>query len=161
MLEAIKEGESRTIPIQISSAQYPLAISWDLKGQMLTASLLIGSEEVQVSGKGSVTISDPRKSIALEIGGQPMLPKEFGLQQNYPNPFNPSTTIKYDLPVDSRVTLKVFNILGEEVVTLLDEPQKAGYRSITLNASNLASGVYFYRLRAGHFVASRKLLLLK
>jgi hypothetical protein len=89
------------------------------------------------------------------------LPTHFSLEQNYPNPFNPSTTIKYEIPVESRVSLKVFNILGQEVVTLVNEEQKAGYKSVEWNAANVASGVYFYRLQAGDFTASRKLLLLK
>jgi hypothetical protein len=83
------------------------------------------------------------------------------LLQNYPNPFNPSTTIKYDLPKDLRVTLKVFNVLGQEVATLVNEEQKAGYRSVEWNAAGVASGVYFYRLDAGSFTSVKKLLLLK
>ena len=89
------------------------------------------------------------------------LPKAFVLHQNYPNPFNPSTTIKYDLPEDSRVSLRLFNILGQEVATLVNEEQKAGFESIEWNASSFASGVYFYRIQAGEFVAGRKLLLLR
>jgi hypothetical protein len=92
---------------------------------------------------------------------QAALPMEFALSQNYPNPFNPTTTIKYDLPIDAGVSLKVFNIIGQEVVTLVNEEQKAGYRSVEWNASNVASGVYFYRLDAGSFTNVKKLLLLK
>jgi flagellar hook assembly protein FlgD len=99
--------------------------------------------------------------IALKLTGESELPKEFALMQNYPNPFNPSTTIKYDLPVDSHVALKVFNILGQEVVTLANGEQKAGYRSVEWNANGVASGVYFYRLEAGNFTSMKKLLLLK
>jgi hypothetical protein len=91
----------------------------------------------------------------------PAVSSEYRLFQNYPNPFNPRTTIKYDLPVDARVSLKLFNILGQEVATLVNEEQKAGYKSAVWNASNVASGVYVYRLQAGDFVASRKVLLLK
>jgi hypothetical protein len=91
----------------------------------------------------------------------PAVSSEYRLFQNYPNPFNPRTTIKYDLPVDARVSLKLFNILGQEVATLVNEEQKAGYKSAVWNASNVASGVYVYRLQAGDFAASRKVLLLK
>ncbi len=161
MLEVVKEGESKTIPIQVSYAQYPLTISWEMKDRPVTASLIIGAREIKMTGNGSTVITDLKASIALRVVGKTDLPREFALRQNYPNPFNPSTTIKYDLSVDSRVTLKVFNILGQEVVTLVSEDQKAGYRSVEWNASNMASGVYFYRLQAGDFVASRKLLLLK
>ena len=90
-----------------------------------------------------------------------VLPLRHSLSQNYPNPFNPTTTIKYDLPIDSRVTLKVFNIIGQEVVTLVNDVQKAGYKSVEWNASNFASGVYFYRLHAGSYTNVKKLLLLR
>jgi len=93
------------------------------------------------------------------------IPTRFELMQNYPNPFNPTTTIRYQLPVDSRVILKIYNILGQVVETLVDEVQNAGYKSVELNIGNLASGVYFYRLTAESegksFVAVKKLLLMK
>jgi len=73
-------------------------------------------------------------------------PKEFKLEQNFPNPFNPSTTIQYQLPVDARVTLKVYDILGSEVITLVNEEQEAGYKEVKFNAGNFASGMYIYRL---------------
>jgi Secretion system C-terminal sorting domain len=89
------------------------------------------------------------------------LPNAFLLQQNFPNPFNPSTTIRYELPKASHVTLKVYNTLGQEVATLVDAVEEPGYKSIQWDATELASGVYFYRLRAGDFVQTRKLLLAK
>ncbi len=161
MLEVVKEGESKTIPIQVSYAQYPLTISWEMKDRPVTASLMIGAREIKMTGNGSTVITDLKASIALRVVGKTDLPREFALRQNYPNPFNPSTTIKYDLSVDSRVTLKVFNILGQEVVTLVSEDQKAGYRSVEWNASNMASGVYFYRLQAESFSEIRQLILLR
>ena len=91
----------------------------------------------------------------------PDLPKEFALAQGYPNPFNPTTTIKYDLAKDSRVSRKVFDILGGEVTTLVSEEQTAGLKSVVWNAYGVASGVYFYRLDAGSFTSVKKLLLLK
>jgi hypothetical protein len=88
-------------------------------------------------------------------------PKAFALHQNMPNPFNPTTVINYDLPVDSRVTLKVYNLLGQEVRTLVDAYESAGFKSVTLDASNLASGVYIYRLQAGSYNAVKKLVVMK
>jgi photosystem II stability/assembly factor-like uncharacterized protein len=83
------------------------------------------------------------------------------LEQNYPNPFNPTTVIEYSLLMRSKVTLYVFDILGRKVATLVNRNQTAGTRSVTFDANNLASGVYFYQLRAGSFTATKKLLLLK
>jgi hypothetical protein len=81
--------------------------------------------------------------------------------QNYPNPFNPSTTIRYDLPHNSFVNLTVYNKLGQQVTKLVNEQQPAGYHDVVFRGDGLASGVYFYRIQAGDFVASKKLLLLK
>ncbi len=84
------------------------------------------------------------------------VPKQFELMQNFPNPFNPTTTIWYDLPHDAKVTLKVYNTLGQEVKTLVDEQQEAGGQSVKVDASMLSSGVYFYRLQAGNFSSVKK-----
>jgi hypothetical protein len=89
------------------------------------------------------------------------LPREYGLQQNYPNPFNPTTEIRYQMPKVSHVTLKVFDVLGREVATLVNEVQEAGFKSATFDASNLASGVYLYRLQARGFVEARKFVVLR
>ena len=88
-------------------------------------------------------------------------PKEFKLEQNFPNPFNPTTTIQYQLPQDAKVTLKVYDILGSEVATLINAEQEAGYYEVNWNASNLASGVYIYRLQTGSFVSEKKMMLLR
>ena len=89
------------------------------------------------------------------------LPDTFAMDQNYPNPFNPSTVIRYQLPVNSEVSLKVFDVLGREVATLIDGRMEAGYHQITFNARNLASGMYIYQLRTGSTVITRKLTLIK
>jgi len=88
-------------------------------------------------------------------------PKEFLLHQNYPNPFNPSTDISYSIPNSSLVQIKIFDVLGREVSTLLNEEKIAGNYKINFNASNLTSGVYFYRLQAGSFVQTKKMILIK
>ena len=89
------------------------------------------------------------------------IPKPFLLMQNFPNPFNPSTVIQYQLPINVFVTLKIYDVLGREVKTLINEHQSAGIHNITFDASNLASGIYFYRLQAGVYNDIKKLLLLK
>lgn len=91
----------------------------------------------------------------------PAVPAQFELYQNYPNPFNPTTTIRYGLPKDERVRLEVYNVLGQRVRVLVDVNQKAGYHSVVFSGAALASGVYFYRITAGSFASTKKMLLLK
>jgi hypothetical protein len=85
----------------------------------------------------------------------------YALDQNYPNPFNPSTTIQYALPTAANVKLTVFNVLGQEAATLVNENKPAGTYTVQFDGSRLASGVYFYRLEAGTIVEMKKLVLLK
>lgn len=89
------------------------------------------------------------------------LPVEFVLEQNYPNPFNPSTKISYRLPVSSSITLKVYDLTGREVATLVDEYKTAGSYVVDFNAEGLSSGMYFYKLQAGSLVETKKMILLK
>jgi len=89
------------------------------------------------------------------------LPSEFALLSNYPNPFNASTVIEYQLPEASEVTLQVYNLLGEKVATLVDSKQQAGYRSVVWDASEVSSGLYFYKLTAGDFTETKRMMLVK
>lgn len=94
------------------------------------------------------------------------IPKEYSVSQNYPNPFNPSTRIKYTLPAPGRVSIKVYNLLGQEVASLFDEEQIGGSHTVEWNGTatggnNVSSGVYFYRLEADGFVQTKKLMLLR
>ncbi len=118
---------------------------------------------MDVNGTKDV-IPSPTGVNPLHIGG--LVPRVYSLNQNYPNPFNPTTQIMYGLPKDSQVELKVFNIMGQEVTTLVNGWQKAGYRSIVWDGRDssghpVASGVYFYRLEAGEFNSIKKMVLLK
>ncbi len=90
-----------------------------------------------------------------------VLPVNFELQQNYPNPFNPATTINYQIPVDGYVTLKIFNAMGEEVITLVNEKQEAGNYSVNFNSKDLPSGIYFYKIISGNFTQVKKMILAK
>ena len=89
------------------------------------------------------------------------IPIEYSLEQNYPNPFNPSTTIEFSLPKTGNVTLKVFNVLGKEVASLINGQVESGKHKVNFDASNLNSGVYFYRIDAGNFIDTKKMILLK
>lgn len=107
----------------------------------------------EAGGKDSVVLSD--------IENTSNIPVEYSLQQNFPNPFNPSTTIQYALKESGKVDLTVYNMLGQQVLTLVSEYQNAGIHSVKFNASHLVSGVYVYRIKSNNFTASKKLLLLK
>jgi hypothetical protein len=89
------------------------------------------------------------------------VPITYSLNQNYPNPFNPSTTIRYSIKEPGKVMLKVYNVLGQEVTTLVNEIKNAGNYEFNFDARNLASGMYIYQLQAGSFVDVKKMVLIK
>ena len=96
-----------------------------------------------------------------DVGQELVTPTEFALSQNYPNPFNPSTTISWQSPVSSQITLKVYDLLGNEIAILVDENKPAGKYEVEFNASSLTSGVYFYQLKAGNIIQTRKMILIR
>ncbi|MGB5873543.1 MAG: carboxypeptidase regulatory-like domain-containing protein [Bacteroidota bacterium] len=110
-----------------------------------------------------LTLSAVLWGIATDVSDpfEDQLPKSYTLFEAYPNPFNPTTTIRYALPRDSRVTLTVFNMLGQPIAELVDDYLPAGYYDVRFNGSELTSGVYFSRLQANDFVATRRLVLMK
>ena len=99
--------------------------------------------------------------ITTDVKSTEQLPTEFVLSQNFPNPFNPSTRIQYQVSSNSHVSLKVYDVLGNEVASLVNEEKEAGRYEVEFDAEKLSSGVYFYQLKAGNFIATRKMLLLK
>ena len=102
----------------------------------------------------------------MGVGEGLSIPDEFALHQNYPNPFNPVTTLRYDLPENGHVHITIYDMLGREVKTLINQTQDTGYRSVVWDATNdygkpVSAGVYLYQIQAGNFVQSRKMVLLK
>lgn len=160
MVQTYVEGGAHEFSVSIQSEAYPLTVKWKMKDAEYE--LVAGGAVQSMRGEGTMKIaSNDVQRLVLKLTNDAQLPKAYALSQNYPNPFNPSTTIKYDLPVDGQVSLKVFNVLGQEVATLVNEEQRAGYKSIEWNATNVASGVYFCQLQAGSFTSVKKMLFLK
>jgi hypothetical protein len=144
-------------------------------GATVEVNLYIDARELELgeySGLLTLSSNDPFNPLvhipiyvsvteAMGIAQNLTFPTEFKLTQNYPNPFNPSTTIEFELPTSAFVTLKVYNLLGEEIATLVSEQRTAGIHKLNWDARGLASGVYLYRLEAGDNVQSKKLILMR
>jgi len=143
---------------EIYAAQAMLAgIEWDVSV----------SDEVEevMAENGPLTVGINASDAVLSIDEE-LLPDVYALHQNYPNPFNPITTLRYDLPEQSMVNIIIYDLLGRQVRTLLNQTQDAGYRSVIWNATNdygkpVSAGVYLYKIQAGEFVQTRKMVLLK
>jgi len=166
ILETISEKQTGKFPIVIQGAEFPVTLSWQGNTNSIKASIIIDGKETSLNGKATIRIANPSSAVLLKLLGNPAIPSAFALQQNYPNPFNPSTTIRYNLPVTSRVTITIYNTLGEIVTTLVDRNQDAGFQTIEWNAGNVATGVYFCRMRATSnsrdvFSQVRKMLLIR
>jgi uncharacterized lipoprotein YddW (UPF0748 family) len=114
---------------------------------------------IGTSGWSSVNSFRTEQFVAVER--EDGVPKEYALSQNYPNPFNPTTTIQFSLPKEGRVSVKVYDVLGREEATLMDEEMPPGSYRVTWNAANAASGVYFYRIVAGSFAATKRMVLVR
>lgn len=158
------ENELTELPIVVKSAVYPLTLSWEVKEQNnIKYSLVYDGKEISLRGTNSLTINNPTKQAILlkATAGAVLVPQMYALNQNYPNPFNPQTRIDYSLPETKRVKLVIYDLLGREVVKLVDEVQDAGYKSVSFDGGNLPSGVYLYRLTIGKFTDVKKMILLR
>lgn len=114
------------------------------------------------TGEWSNTYNFTTAGVGTSIADDPNgFPSEFNLEQNYPNPFNPTTTISFSLPSSRQVTLKIYNLIGSEVTTLVNETLPAGKFEVRWDATNHSSGIYIYRLTAGDFAQTKKLTLIK
>ncbi len=161
--------------INLRNIAYPLKIAWNISGNsgdyfLANANRDPNQTVIPLKGiTGSNTIESVNGStLLLIINTARSIPSEFALKQCYPNPFNPTTSIRYQLPMSGKVMLKIYNVLGQEVKTLVDEMQDAGFKSVEWNANEVASGVYFYRITvqgdgatSSTFTDQKKMLLIK
>ena len=136
------------------SSAYPYVIGPQYNGTVVTENITTGGH---VTVSEAVTIYNPSTGVG-EMSGPP---DNFVLQQNYPNPFNPTTIIKFELPRSSYVTLTLFDLLGREISVLADGLKEVGFHEVSLDASRLSSGVYFYSMKAGEFNSVKRLVLLR
>ena len=121
-----------------------------------------GDNDLAVANSGSIDVSILKNlSVQLSAGGNSTTPFHFQLLHNYPNPFNAQTLISYELQLESDVTIDIYDLLGRKVVTLSDGIQPAGNHQMTGNAGGHPSGIYFYKIKAGNFAATAKMVLLK
>jgi len=114
-----------------------------------------------VAGFGSFSEQRKFRIMITSVDMAEDIPREFRLSQNYPNPFNPSTIIEYALPQPSHVELKIYDVLGNEIQTLVNDKQTAGVHRVQFDSQGLPGGVYFYRLRAGERVETKKMTVVK
>ena len=133
---------------------------------------MIGQFYIKVEDTGNSTIGPVLRADAVKfqlmagttdienVNGN-MLPAAYNLSQNYPNPFNPSTIINFQIKDEGFVSLKIYDVLGREVVVLLNENKKSGFYTQNFNSQNLSSGVYFYRLEVNNFIDTKKMILLR
>jgi len=157
---------STNIPILIKTAKYPIIVKWSIQSaQGLKYSLSFGDQpnEMILGSSGEFTINDSTvRELVLAVQSEGNAPNmEFVLDQNSPNPFNPVTVVSYFLPRELHVELKVFNALGQEVKTLVDGLQSPGPKEVSVDLADYPSGIYFYRVRAGEFLAVKKMILMK
>jgi hypothetical protein len=174
---AAKVDDATEFVIDVQSTAYPLTVTWNVSGG--TAAYQLGDGNGgkafatrEMVGEGSIKVTNSGVSkLTIKLIGNGQLPTEFALNQNYPNPFNPTTNIRYALPIDSKLTMEVYNVLGQRVRTLVNTDMVAGYHEVEWNGrgnegQQLASGVYFLQMAAKgangkSFSDIRKLMLLK
>jgi photosystem II stability/assembly factor-like uncharacterized protein len=136
---------------------------WSVEGAVMTTNIL---RAVQFTSSTNGYILGNNKTLfkyglLTDVEEQPTQPTEFNLEQNYPNPFNPSTSIQYAISSRQFVQLKVYDVLGNEFATLVDEEKSAGRYSTEFSGSNLSSGIYLYKIKAGDFIQTKKMILIK
>jgi len=163
-VERLSPKSMASIPIALQGVHFPLTIKWEIREAGIEhASLRAGGQNISLTGTGSETVGKfGRLSLEVQSGDRASVPTAFTLEQNYPNPFNPSTRISFGINRATLVTLKVYDVTGRQVATIVEDELPAGTYSRTWDAGGFPSGVYYYQLRAGdQEVATRKLVLIK
>jgi hypothetical protein len=167
LVSAFNAG-GNVIASEISSQNGEYIIPCLSEGELTVKASRVGtqtteySEKIQINYVSSLTKDGVNLLLTpTDVKDKPVLPKEYKLMQNYSNPFNPSTKIVFELPNTGFVELKVFDVLGNEVTVLVNGEMNAGRHEITFDAKNLSSGMYFYRIKAGNFVKTMKMILMK
>ncbi len=152
--------ENREQYIMMSGIDYPIKVRIEnISIRLMDESNKIIDADLK-SGDEFIITNESINKLLVQFSNS-VTPNEFLLEQNYPNPFNPSTKIKFTIPKESNVQLNIYNVLGELVSTLVNEQLNAGYHEYSFHSSNLASGIYIYRIKAGDFVDTRKMVLLR
>jgi hypothetical protein len=160
-LTAISQGNT-----QVPWSAFDMGFAQSVGSANTHVTSVVGQSFVGVSSEGNTDVASGFLTNGLfqgptGVGVENAIPTEYALLQNYPNPFNPSTNIRYDVPSGERVTLTVYNLIGEVVARLVDAVKPPGEYTVRWNAGGVPSGVYFYRLQAGKFTQTKKLVLMK
>jgi hypothetical protein len=129
----------------------------------LNAVCFVDSNIGYITGGGGTILKTVNGGIITDVEEKKIrgIIEDFSISQNYPNPFNPSTTVRYNIPEKSFVTIKIYDILGKEVATLINEEKPIGNYTVKFDGSGLTSGIYFYQIKAGNYVETKKMILLK
>jgi len=148
--------------IEIMNNSDQLVIAYDIKDD--AGWILASDEEYRLSGYGEIVVSGDITGFTLNK--VPEIPLTYSVSQNYPNPFNPTTTIRYELPEYSHVSIIIYDLMGRRMTTLVNEPEEPGYKTIVWDGTDsfgkqVSAGVYLYQIRAGNYTRVRKMALLK
>jgi len=155
------QGTEASFPVLLSGARPPLTISWRNRSATVQAFLHTGPGRTPLDGEGSLTLPSAGVTLSVSLSAHHTAPTAYALHQNYPNPFNSTTTFQFTIVDRQPTTVRVFDLLGREVATLVHDVKEPGTHSIRWDAGGASSGVYFCRMQAGPFTATRKLLLLR
>ena len=173
MLEVVQNSETKEFPIVVSSAEYPLTITWRSFNKTLAVSLMNNGSPTDMTSEGSAAINQPATSLALKVSAGRSAPTGFALHPGYPNPFNPSAAFSYDLPQAAFVLADIYDLLGREVRTLVAGNQPPGTHSFrwdgtAADGAASPSSIYFVRLSAVAadeagtvFTATQKIMLMR